>query len=158
RRRPRRRHRRGGQVRRGDPRQPARARHQGVEAGEGHLRRRRGLVHRRRRPDQHGHPHRRGHAEPVLSMTTTTPAPRTTPTATRPVGVVGGVVALVALSAVSMAIGVADLTWDIFWSSRLPRTLALVLAGAALAVCGLLLQLLVRNRFVEPSTVGTTEA
>src|SRR5690606_26835154 len=61
-------------------------------------------------------------------------------------------------AAVSMSIGVADLDREIFWGSRLPRTVALVLSGAALAVCGLLMQLLVRNRFVEPSTVGTTEA
>lgn len=91
-------------------------------------------------------------------MTTTLPVAPTTPPATRAAGVVGGVVGLVVLAGVSMAIGVADLSWEIVWTSRLPRTLALVLAGAALAVCGLLLQLLVRNRFVEPSTVGTTEA
>ncbi|WP_353860833.1 ABC transporter permease [Azospirillum formosense] len=42
--------------------------------------------------------------------------------------------------------------------SRLPRTLALILAGAAMAVSGLLLQMLVRNRFVEPSTAGTAES
>ncbi|PTE21062.1 iron ABC transporter permease, partial [Cereibacter changlensis JA139] len=43
-------------------------------------------------------------------------------------------------------------------TSRLPRTLALILAGAGMAVAGLILQMLVRNRFVEPSTVGTTES
>ncbi|GGD15168.1 ABC transporter permease [Nocardioides daphniae] len=84
--------------------------------------------------------------------------PRTTPPATRAVGVVCGVAGLLVLAAVSASIGVADVDREIFLTSRLPRTLALVLAGAALAVCGLLLQLLVRNRFVEPSTVGTTEA
>ena len=89
-------------------------------------------------------------------VTPTSPPP--TPLAARASGVVGGVVALVVLAGVSASIGVADMSWDIFWTSRLPRTVALVLAGAALAVCGLLLQLLVRNRFVEPSTVGTTEA
>lgn len=62
------------------------------------------------------------------------------------------------LSGVSAWIGVADMSWEVFWVSRLPRTLAIVLAGAALAVSGLLMQLLVRNKFVEPSTVGTTEA
>ena len=39
--------------------------------------------------------------------------------------------------------------------SRLPRTVAIVLTGAALAVVGLIMQMLARNRFVEPSTVGT---
>src|SRR5699024_12305628 len=34
---------------------------------------------------------------------------------------------------------------------------ALVLAGAAMAICGLVMQLLTQNRFVEPTTTGTTE-
>ena len=37
------------------------------------------------------------------------------------------------------------------------RTIALVLAGAAMAMCGLVMQLLTQNRFVEPTTTGTTE-
>lgn len=41
---------------------------------------------------------------------------------------------------------------------RIPRTVACVLAGAALAMSGLLMQLLTRNRFVEPSTAGTVES
>ena len=52
----------------------------------------------------------------------------------------------------------ADVARETLWVSRIPRTLALILAGTAMGVCGLLMQLLVRNRFVEPSTVGTTEA
>ncbi len=47
---------------------------------------------------------------------------------------------------------------EVLFTSRLPRTLALALAGAGLALAGLVLQVLVRNRFVEPSTVGTTES
>jgi iron complex transport system permease protein len=43
-------------------------------------------------------------------------------------------------------------------ASRLPRTVALLLAGAGLAVSGLLMQMIARNRFVEPSTAGTTES
>lgn len=70
-----------------------------------------------------------------------------------------------------MFIGVSDLTpadlltgrggsgaWELLTTSRLPRTLAAILAGMSLAVAGYLMQLLARNRFVEPSTVGTTEA
>mgnify|MGYP000926151840 CR=1 FL=1 len=41
---------------------------------------------------------------------------------------------------------------------RLPRTAAAALAGASLAIAGLLMQLLTRNRFVEPSTAGTVES
>lgn len=42
--------------------------------------------------------------------------------------------------------------------SRWPRTAALILAGAALAVSGLIMQQLTRNRFVAPSTAGTVDA
>ncbi|MBM4510372.1 iron chelate uptake ABC transporter family permease subunit [Rhodococcus hoagii] len=41
--------------------------------------------------------------------------------------------------------------------TRIPRTVALVLAGAAMAMSGLVMQLLTQNRFVEPTTTGTTE-
>ena len=40
----------------------------------------------------------------------------------------------------------------------MPRTLALLLAGMSLAVAGLIMQMLVRNRYVEPSTAGTVES
>ncbi|EUB99252.1 ABC-type transporter, integral membrane subunit [Rhizobium sp. CF080] len=42
--------------------------------------------------------------------------------------------------------------------SRLPRTLAAVLAGAGLAIAGLIMQTLAQNRFVEPSTAGTAQS
>lgn len=44
------------------------------------------------------------------------------------------------------------------WVSRLPRLIAVVLAGSSLAVAGLIMQGLTRNRFVAPSTAGTLEA
>ncbi len=47
--------------------------------------------------------------------------------------------------------------WEIFNITRIPRTVALVLAGAAMAMSGLVMQLLTQNRFVEPTTTGTTE-
>ncbi|WP_346266153.1 ABC transporter permease, partial [Georgenia thermotolerans] len=43
-------------------------------------------------------------------------------------------------------------------ASRVPRTVAILLAGSAMAIAGLVMQLLVRNKFVEPSTAGTTES
>ncbi|WBU64257.1 ABC transporter permease [Paracoccus aerodenitrificans] len=49
-------------------------------------------------------------------------------------------------------------TMLVLMESRLPRTLAVLLTGAALSVAGLLLQALVRNRFVGPDTVGTAES
>lgn len=44
-----------------------------------------------------------------------------------------------------------------FAITRIPRTIALVLSGAAMAMSGLVMQLLTQNRFVEPTTTGTTE-
>ena len=76
--------------------------------------------------------------------------------------------ALVPLTLASLMTGAASI--DVFaapsdpWAmlvlmeSRLPRTLAVLLTGAALAVAGMLLQALVRNRFVGPDTVGTGES
>ena len=46
---------------------------------------------------------------------------------------------------------------QMFAISRIPRTLSLVLAGAAMAMSGLVMQLLTQNKFVEPTTTGTTE-
>ncbi|WP_307807133.1 iron chelate uptake ABC transporter family permease subunit [Naasia sp. SYSU D00057] len=68
------------------------------------------------------------------------------------------------LALLSTGVGVGSLTEDggdraalLLSASRLPRTLALILTGASLAIAGLLMQLLVRNRFVEPSTAGTMD-
>ncbi|MEG3614967.1 ABC transporter permease [Isoptericola haloaureus] len=75
-----------------------------------------------------------------------------------------------ALGAVaSVFIGVSDVSPATLWAddgharqlltvSRLPRTVAILLAGACTAVAGVVMQMLVRNRFVEPSTVGTSES
>ncbi len=69
--------------------------------------------------------------------------------------------ALIPLAGASLLVGVADLSGHeglILTVSRLPRTLAVILTGAALAVAGVVMQQLVRNRFVEPGTTGTGEA
>lgn len=83
----------------------------------------------------------------------------------------GALVALFALALWSLSVGVSDVSWNTLWSdsdddmvaqvllySRVPRTLALILAGSAMAVAGLLMQMLARNHFVEPSTMGTVES
>lgn len=67
-------------------------------------------------------------------------------------------VIVTALATVSLFIGVARLDGFVLFASRLPRTVALVLAGAAFAITGLIMQLLTRNRFVEPGTTGATDA
>ncbi|MEJ1088123.1 iron chelate uptake ABC transporter family permease subunit [Microbacterium sp. Mu-80] len=67
------------------------------------------------------------------------------------------------LLVLSVFTGVADITdttgrgHEFTWITRIPRTIALVLAGASMAMAGLIMQLMTQNRFVEPTTVGTTE-
>lgn len=73
-----------------------------------------------------------------------------------------GLAAIAVLLVVSLFVGAYDVLGnehgkEIFAITRIPRTLALVLAGAAMAMCGLVMQLLTQNRFVEPTTTGTTE-
>ncbi|NLF91233.1 MAG: iron chelate uptake ABC transporter family permease subunit, partial [Corynebacterium marinum] len=73
-----------------------------------------------------------------------------------------GLAIVLALLAVSLFVGQYDILnsedgWRMFAITRIPRTVALVLAGAAMAMSGLVMQLLTQNRFVEPSTTGTTE-
>lgn len=64
---------------------------------------------------------------------------------------------LVVLALGSLTTGVMALSSEILAISRLPRTFAAILAGGSLAVSGVILQALVRNRFVEPMTTGTGE-
>ena len=85
--------------------------------------------------------------------------------------ILSALLGVLVLSGVSVFTGVADLSPIDFLTgtatdeqklnlvaSRIPRTAAVLLAGASLALAGLLMQMLVRNRFVEPSTVGTSES
>ncbi|KHT08009.1 iron ABC transporter permease [Pectobacterium brasiliense] len=79
-----------------------------------------------------------------------------------------GLVFLACMIVVSLFVGAGQLNmqavWndpemrDIFFISRVPRTLALLLAGSAMSVAGLIMQLLTQNRFVEPSLAGTTQS
>ncbi|OYN92473.1 ABC transporter permease [Parenemella sanctibonifatiensis] len=73
-----------------------------------------------------------------------------------------GIVVVAMLLVVSLFTGqydifAGDFGADMFAITRIPRTAALVLAGAAMAMSGLVMQLLTQNRFVEPTTTGTTE-
>ena len=73
-----------------------------------------------------------------------------------------GLVVTAALVVASLFVGVYDIFGtddgaEMFLITRVPRTIALVLAGSAMAMCGLVMQQLTQNRFVEPTTTGTTE-
>ncbi len=87
--------------------------------------------------------------------------PRRTRRLFDPLFIVGSVVVL-GLLVLSLYTGVYDVRGaadggEMFQITRVPRTIALVLAGAAMAMAGLVMQLLTQNRFVEPTTTGTTE-
>ncbi len=66
------------------------------------------------------------------------------------------------LGVLSLFTGVYDIWgqedgWDMFFITRIPRTVALMLTGAAMAMSGLVMQLITQNRLVEPTTTGTVE-
>ncbi|MBI6897799.1 iron chelate uptake ABC transporter family permease subunit [Pseudomonas putida] len=72
---------------------------------------------------------------------------------------------LLLLCGVSLMVGASQMSWsasDDAWltltASRLPRLAALVLTGVGLSICGVILQQIVRNRFVEPATCGGLDA
>lgn len=92
----------------------------------------------------------------------TAPAPRPTKGSLFDPRLILGILGVGVLLVLSLLTGVYDVFGaqdgaQMFAITRIPRTIALVLAGAAMAMCGLVMQLLTQNRFVEPTTTGTTE-
>jgi len=70
--------------------------------------------------------------------------------------------AVIALGIISLFTGVYDIWgqedgWSMFFITRIPRTVALMLTGAAMAMTGLITHLVTQNKMVEPTTIGTTE-
>lgn len=79
------------------------------------------------------------------------------------------VVVTIILSFISLFVGAIDikpsdlLDWEsdetqIFLMSRVPRLMAIILAGAGMGISGLIMQSLSRNKFVSPTTSGTLDA
>ena len=79
------------------------------------------------------------------------------------------VVILVVLSIISLFIGVTqlslkdlllgqDLKTQILLLSRIPRLVTVVIAGMSMAISGLILQQISRNRFVAPTTAATVDS
>ena len=75
---------------------------------------------------------------------------------------------LLLLSLVSLFVGVGQLSfsalvqrdavaWQLLLTSRIPRLLAVLLAGGGLSIAGLIMQQISQNRFAAPSTSGTIE-
>ena len=79
------------------------------------------------------------------------------------------IITAIILSFISLFIGAIDikpidlLDWDsdktqVFLISRVPRLIAIILAGAGMSIAGLIMQSLSRNKFVSPTTAGTLDA
>ncbi|WP_420916554.1 ABC transporter permease [Paenibacillus thiaminolyticus] len=72
------------------------------------------------------------------------------------------IIVVAILGIISLFTGVYDIRgqedgMDMFFITRVPRTAALMLTGAAMAMAGLVMQLITQNRLVEPTTTGTIE-
>ncbi|KXH80903.1 ABC transporter permease [Sporosarcina sp. HYO08] len=79
------------------------------------------------------------------------------------------IITVILLSFLSLFVGVSHITpmdlldfkseeTEIFLISRLPRLVAILLAGAGMSIAGLIMQQLSRNKFVSPTTAGTLDA
>lgn len=87
---------------------------------------------------------------------------------------IASAVIMAGLVVLSLSIGVANFSWtglfnslihhsvnadsSLMLVSRLPRTIAIILTGIAMAVAGMIIQVVLKNRFVEPSMVGATQS
>lgn len=72
------------------------------------------------------------------------------------------IIVVIILGIISLFTGVYDIQgqedgMDMFFITRVPRTAALMLTGAAMSMAGLVMQLITQNRLVEPTTTGTIE-
>ncbi|MEK3889260.1 ABC transporter permease [Bacillus sp. FSL K6-3431] len=79
------------------------------------------------------------------------------------------IITLILASLLSLFVGVSNISplhlldfqseeTQIFLISRLPRLMAIILAGAGMSIAGLIMQQLSRNKFVSPTTAGTLDA
>ena len=75
---------------------------------------------------------------------------------------------LVAFTVLSLFVGVSQISiTDIFHlnsdqlniilSSRIPRTVSILISGSTLGIAGLIMQQMMQNKFVSPTTAGTME-
>lgn len=69
---------------------------------------------------------------------------------------------VIILGIISLFTGVYDIKGksdglEMFFITRVPRTIALMLTGAAMSISGLVTQLITQNKLVEPTTSGTIE-
>ncbi|MEG2295947.1 MAG: iron chelate uptake ABC transporter family permease subunit [Oscillospiraceae bacterium] len=78
------------------------------------------------------------------------------------------IIVVLILSILSIFIGVATIDVSEIWIagsisnkiiflSRLPRTISIVVSGFGISICGLIMQQITMNKFVSPSTAGTSD-
>ena len=76
---------------------------------------------------------------------------------------------LLVLAIVSLLVGISDISFldilsgesndlKLLTLSRIPRTVALIITGIGISVCGLIMQQMTQNKFVSPTTAGTLDA
>ncbi len=104
-----------------------------------------------------GRPARRSQSAPGAAAD-----PNLNPRKQRSLPLIVAILVTAVILALSLSVGAYDILGndfgaEMFWITRVPRTIALLLAGAALATSGLVMQMLTQNRFVDATTSGTTE-
>lgn len=65
--------------------------------------------------------------------------------------------ALISISTGAYSIRENHEGWRMIFITRIPRTLSLMLTGAAMSMSGIVMQLITQNKLVEPTTTGTIE-
>ena len=79
------------------------------------------------------------------------------------------IILFIGLSLVSLMVGVSDVNikglisldkemWFLIGTSRLPRTITIILTAIGLSISGLILQTITNNKFVSPDIVGVTDS
>lgn len=79
------------------------------------------------------------------------------------------IILFIALTCISLIVGVSNITikglieldkdmWFLISTSRVPRTITIILAAVGLSVSGLILQTITNNKFVSPDVVGVTDS
>lgn len=82
---------------------------------------------------------------------------------------IGLFILLLLLTVLSVFVGVKELTilqvlqldaqqQLVLFTTRIPRTISLIIAGSAISIAGLIMQHLTQNKFVSPSTAGTMDS
>lgn len=79
------------------------------------------------------------------------------------------IIIFILLVLTSISIGVAHIdimlvlkmdkeTWFLILTSRVPRTIAIIITATGLSISGLILQTIAKNKFISPSIVGVTDS